>query len=80
MTIEQLTDFFMWASIINIALMVFSTIVIIMVRPMYHRGHAKLFGVEPETINSTMYCYLAGYKMLTLVFFVVPWIALAIIS
>ena len=80
MTICQLTEFFMWGSIINMGLLILSTVFIPVVRPMAHRVHGKLFGVEPETVNSMMYGCIAVFKGIILVFFIAPWIALLIIS
>ena len=80
MTIEQTTEFFMWGFILNCLIMILSGVSIPAMRPLAHKIHGKLFGLSPEKIDLSIYAYLAAHKILTVVFFLVPWLALLIMA
>ena len=80
MTIEQTTQFFMWGFILNSLIMILSGISIGTMRPLAHKIHGKLFGLSPGSIDVSIYAYLAAHKIFTVVFFLVPWLALLIMS
>ena len=79
MTIQMLTAFFMWCTIINIALFMLSAIMIILSENLVYRTHSKWFSISRETLNIAFYSFLGLYKIAILVFNLVPWIALLII-
>lgn len=80
MTIAQLTSFFGWVSVINIALLLLVTAGLAAMRPLALRIHASMFGLSPERLNAAYFSYLANFKLLTIIFGVTPWIALKLIS
>ncbi len=80
MNIDQLTDFFMWGTILAVAVLAFSMIGWLLMRKTAHHLHQRLFGVSPGTIDIAFYAYLGLLKALTTVFFILPWISLLIIG
>ena len=80
MTLEQITEFFKWMSIINIAIMVGSSIVVMLIKDSMCKMHGKMFGIKPENIAVIAYGYLGLCKAMVITFNLVPYIALKIIA
>ena len=80
MNIEALTEFFKWMSIINIGLLLFSTFAVMIFKPLMLNIHTKLFGISETQASVIAYAYLGLLKALTIVFSIVPYIALLIIT
>ena len=80
MSIQMLTAFFMWCTIINAALLIFSAVMIIPAQDLVYRIHSKWFSISREAFNIAIYSYLGLFKVVILVFNVVPYVALLIIS
>jgi len=80
MNIEILQNFFMWGTILNFGVLLFSFTVYTCGRKRLQRIHAKFHGLTPEQVGPIIYRTFALYKSLTAIFFLVPWIALRIIS
>lgn len=78
--IETVTRFFMWCTIINVALLVFSFMIFAFAGDFVYRIHSKWFPMPRETFNVVFYCFIGAYKLFVYVFNIVPWIALAIIG
>ncbi len=79
MNIEQIRDFFMWCSIINMSLLVFSSLMCICVGGWVYRMHSKFFHLSREVFNVAIFSFIGAWKILVILFNVVPWIALLII-
>lgn len=79
MNLEQLTEFFKWMTIINVGLLVFSSITVMLLKDMMSRMHTKMFGVNKEQVRITAYGYIGMFKVLVIVFNIVPYIALLLI-
>lgn len=79
MNLEQLTEFFKWMTIINVGLLVFSSVTVMLLKDIMSRMHAKLFGVKEEQVRITAYGYIGMFKVLVIVFNIVPYIALLLI-
>lgn len=79
MNIQKLTAFFLWCTIINGCLLVLVLIISIIGLDMVTSFHSDLFQVPREVINVIYYSFLGLYKMVWLVFNVVPYVALLII-
>ena len=78
--IQTLTTFFMWCTIINGALLVLWTIMFILAPNLVYRTQSKWFPVPRETFNLVMYLFLGLFKIIYLVFNLVPYVALLIIG
>ena len=80
MNIEQLIEFFKWMTIINIGLLLISTFAVMTMKSLMVKIHSKLFGVTETQISAVVYAYLGMFKVLIIVFNIVPYIALMMID
>lgn len=79
-TIELLREFFGWCSIINIGLILFSTIFLIFLREPISRIHSKFFNLKNDDLSHSYFNFLAHYKIFIIVFNIVPYITFKIMS
>ena len=80
MDIQTLTTFFMWCTILNVALLLFSSLMCICAADWAYRIHNKWFSISRETFNVAIYSFIGLYKIFVIVFNVVPYIALLIVG
>ncbi len=80
MDIQTLTTFFMWCTILNVALLLLSSLICICAGDWVYRIHSKLFSISKETFNVLIYSFIALYKLFVIVFNLIPYIALLIIG
>jgi len=79
MNLEQITELFKWMTIINIGLLLFSTLLIMILKNFMCNMHAKLFNVKEDQVAIVAYSYLGVFKVLIIVFNIVPYISLLLI-
>lgn len=77
--LSVVTAFLGWCSVINIAILFYATIVIAFWRDFAKQLHAKIFNVPEESLDVIYFKYLAYYKLLILVFNLVPYLVLRIV-
>ncbi len=80
MDIQTLTTFFMWCTIINGALLVLWTTMCMVVPDLVCRAQSKWFPIPRETFDVVIYAFLGLFKILFLVFNLVPYLALLIVG
>ncbi len=80
MDLDRLQDFLLWSLLVNAGIYIISLVGVLSLRRFMCKIHAKLFGVSEETSNKVMYQYLAVYKLLLIVFNLVPWIAIQLVK
>ena len=80
MAVQTLTQFFMWCTIINGALLVLWTIVCIFAPDFVYRMQSRWFPLPRETFNVAIYSFLGLFKIGFLAFNVVPYVALLIVG
>ncbi|MBT5912193.1 MAG: hypothetical protein HOH59_05255 [Rhodospirillaceae bacterium] len=80
MTIETLTELLGWVSIINIAILLCSTLALISMRGFITKIHSSLFGLDEKDLGRAYFQYLAQYKIAIIVFNIAPYLALKIMS
>lgn len=80
MEINTLIAFFGWCSVINIAILLLSMLLLTRFRKTVSVIHGKLFGLNPEELPSLYMHYIGSYKLLILVFNLVPYIALKLLN
>lgn len=76
MTQDTLTAVFGWMTVLNFAILIFSTIMIVALKDRIAGIHGRMFEMEPADVRKAYFKYLAHYKILTLVFCLMPWLAL----
>ena len=80
MDIQTLTRFFMWCTIINGGLLAFWTLMYLFVPDLVYSTQKKWFPIPRETFNIVMYAFLGAFKIIFLVFNLVPYLALLIVG
>ena len=78
MVFAVLKTFFMWCTIINFALLIISAIMCTFLADLVYPIHSKWFSISREAFNVAIYSFIGLYKVLIIIFNLVPWIALAI--
>ena len=76
MALELFTQFMAWATAINVGLFVITALSVMMVGGPISQIHARMFGLEAPDVRRTYFGYLSVYKILVVVFFLVPYLAL----
>ena len=79
-TIESMSEFLGWCSVINIGLLTFSAIFMVSLRSPISRIHAKMFNLDESDLSRAYFQYLAQYKIAIIVFNIVPYLALRIMG
>ncbi|MDH5749611.1 MAG: hypothetical protein OEY85_09920 [Rhodospirillales bacterium] len=80
MELQKITAFFKWCTILNAVLLFFSAAILMLMPEFAFNAQSKFFHVSREAFDVIFYAFLAAYKLLWLIFNVVPWAALAIIA
>ncbi len=76
MTQEILTAVFGWMTVLNFAILLFSSLMIVTMQDWIAGIHGKMFQMEPAEVKKAYFKFLANYKLLTIVFCLMPWVAL----
>jgi len=79
-TLESAATFFGWCSVISLAVLLISTIFIIVLKDFAVRTHSKMFGIDPAVLPMAYFEYLGNYKIAFYIFSLVPYIALKIMT
>ncbi len=80
MDIHTLTRFFMWCTIINGALLLFWVSISILAQDLVYRTQSRWLPIPRETFIVVFYSFLGFFKIVFLVFNVVPYVALLIVG
>lgn len=79
-TINTLSELFGWISLINMSLLLLSTVLLFSLKPVAVKMHSKMFGLDEKDLNRAYFQYLAQFKILIIVFNVTPYIALKLMG
>ena len=77
---ETLREFLGWCTLINVGFLVFSSLVMMLMRGPISRLHGKMFGLGEEDISRAFYQFVAQYKIAIILFNLVPYLALVIMA
>jgi len=80
MDLQTLTTFFMWCTIINGGLLILWTAFCGLAPSLVYRTQRAFLPIPRETYNVVIYSFLGLFKIVFLVFNVVPYVALVIIG
>ncbi len=80
MELADLRTFFMWCTIMNGGLLLFWTLILLAAPGLVYRTQKPWVSISQERFTVVMYCFLGLFKLLVLVFNVVPFVALAIVG
>lgn len=78
--INNLTTFFGWCSIINLGMLLFSTIILSAFKKPISKIHRKVFGINQDDIPLIYFQFLGNYKIAIILLNLVPYITLKIMS
>lgn len=80
MDYEMLTSFFFWCSLINIVLLLTASVMVKVAGVWFYETREKWFAIPEDKFLIVVYAVLGGYKVLIIVFNVVPWVVLNIVA
>ena len=80
MTIEMIRAALGWCSVINIGLLMLSSILIIVLRETALHFHGKMFNLDEKFLSQAYFQYLGQYKIVIIVLNIVPYFALCIVG
>ena len=79
-SLETLRAFFGWCTIINMGLLMVTSVFVGPMRAMVMGIHGKMFGLSEGDLLRAYFQYVAHYKIAVVVFNLVPYIALVIMT
>jgi len=80
MDLQTLTDFFMWCTIINGALLLYWSMFCVFTPNLVYRMQSRWFPLPRETFDAMIYGFLGAFKLVFIVFNLVPYVALLIVG
>ena len=80
MTTETLTELLGWLTVINFALLAFSSIMLIFLRGWVTAIHTKMFALDERDTSRAYFQFLAQYKLAIILLNLTPYIALKIMA
>ena len=78
--ISTLTEFFGWMTVINFTLLLISAAAVLFLGKWLARIHSRLFKISASGLQSTYFQYLTNFKILAIVFNLVPFLALKLMA
>lgn len=79
-SLHELTIFLGWCTAINMGILIFSTLMTTLTKSFAANLHSKLFQLDPASLPKMYFEYLGHYKILIIVFNLVPYLALRIMG
>ncbi|GGW79544.1 DUF6868 family protein [Alteromonas halophila] len=80
LTLSQLQTLLGWCLVIHLVMLTVTAVLVVAVRPLLLRIHASLTGLTETQILPMYFRFIAYYKMLVVVFFLVPYIGLLMMT
>ena len=80
MGIKVIRDVLMWCTIINSGVLLFWFLLFVLARDWMHRYHSRWFPMSKEAFNVVHYSGMGLFKLAVVLFNLVPFIALLIVS
>ena len=66
-------------TVINVSLLALSAVLVMSLKGVMARTHAKLFGITEKDVSLAVYRFLGDFKLLVFVFNIVPFVSLHLI-
>ena len=79
-SLDSITAILGWCCLLNMAMMVLASLMLIVARGPITRIHAGMFGLDEADLARAYFQYLAQYKIATFVFNIAPYVALKIVG
>ena len=75
-----LTEFWGWCLVLNLAFLMFTTAMLFLCKSRVADIHSKISGVDKSELNNLYFSCLSNFKIITITFFLVPYLALKIMA
>lgn len=75
-----LQQYFMWCTILTGGMLIFSSLICIFAQDWIYRIHSKWFNMTREQFTVVLYSFIGLFKIVFIVFNLVPYIALLIMG
>ena len=79
-SIEVMREFLGWCAVINVGLLLLATIKLVLFRDLFSSIYDKMFNIDKSDLSRAYIQFLAQFKIVVLVFSIVPYFALLIMS
>ena len=79
MTVEEITRFFAWFTVLNYGLMLISWLIFISIKETAIRFHGATMGIGRDDLLRLYFQYFSIYKALTLTFGLIPYLVIRFI-
>ena len=76
MDINIIVEFLGWCSIVNIGMLFFMFLIIVLFKKSLFLIHGKMFNLDDDFLSKIYFKYLAQYKIITIIFNIVPYFVL----
>jgi len=80
MDLEQIRTLLGWCTVLNTGLLLFWVVFFIFGQSFIHQVHGRMFAISATTMNTIHYCGMGFYKVLIVVFNLIPYIALRMVT
>ncbi|NJN39833.1 MAG: hypothetical protein HC807_01790 [Gammaproteobacteria bacterium] len=80
MTLEEIRHVLGWCAVINLGLLVWWAFFILVARDWTYRMHRRFYRISEEAFDTIHYAGIGLFKIVVLVFNVVPYLALRIVG
>ncbi|MCB1102684.1 MAG: hypothetical protein KDL10_09985 [Kiritimatiellae bacterium] len=80
MEMESLRQFFLWCTILNGGLLILYALIGVTGGGWIYRAHHRWFPISREAFDMILYSFLGLYKLLFIMFCLVPYLALSLLS
>ena len=79
-SLETLTTFLGWCTVINIGVLLVASIFVTLMRGPVAKMHSKMYGLDDAELSRQYFQYLAQYKIAIYILNLVPYVALKIMG
>ena len=80
MILENITAILGWTAVVNIAILMVTSISLVSMRGFITGVHSRMFGLDEKDLGRAYFQYLAQYKIAIIVLNIAPYIALRIVA
>ena len=80
MTVEMLKGILAWSAVLNVGILLWWFLFIVLAHDWVYKMHSKFFSIQREQFDAIHYAGIAFYKVCIFTFFIVPYLAIRIIS
>lgn len=79
-SMQTIREILGWSTVLNAAVLVFSSLVLMIAGSSIKRIHSKMFGLSEDDLARSYFQYLAHYKIAILIFNLAPYVAIRIVG